>query len=159
MICKRLVELTSDDGVAFEEVKPKETLRKVAIILSGLEKEKRDTMIDEIENNDDETAKMVKALMVTWEDIIKIENKSLQECLRKVDAGILAKALHGAEPQIVDKIRSNISERAAEMVDEEAALMGDPRKKDIIEAREAVAQPLRDANEAEELAFIESEEE
>ncbi len=158
MICKRLVELTSDDGAVFEEVKPKETLRKVAIILSGLEKEKRDAMIEEIEGNDDETSKMVKALMVTWEDIIKIENKSLQECLRKVDAGILAKALHGAEAHIVDKIRSNISERAAEMVDEEAALMGDPRKKEIIEAREMVAQPLRDANEAEELAFIEKEE-
>jgi flagellar motor switch protein FliG len=158
MICKRLVELTSDDGAAFEEVKPKETLRKVAIVLSGLEKEKRDAMIEEIEGNDDETAKMVKALMVTWEDIIKIEDKSLQECLRKVDAGILAKALHGAEAHIVEKIRSNISERAAEMVDEEAGLMGDPRKKDIIEARETVAQPLRDANEAEELAFIEKEE-
>jgi flagellar motor switch protein FliG len=68
---------------------------------------------------------------------------------------VLAKALFGAEPAISQKIRSNISERAAESIDEETSLMAEPRKKEILEAREAVAKPLRDANEAEELVFIE----
>ncbi len=157
MVCKRLVELTSDEGSPIQDVAPKETLRRVALVLSGLDKEKRDTMLDEISGNDEDTAKMIKALMVTWEDIVKIEDRSLQEALRKVDAGLLAKALFGAELIIAEKIRANISERAAEMVDEETSLMSEPRKKEILEAREEVAKPLREANEAENLAFIEED--
>lgn len=157
MVCKRLVELTGDEGAPVQDAKPKETLRKVALVLSGLMKEKRDSMLEEIEGNDEDTAKTVKALMVTWEDIPKIEDRSLQEALRKVDAGILAKALYGADAAITDKIRNNISERAAEMVDEETSLMSEPRKKEVLEARDEVAKPLREANEAEELAFIEEE--
>jgi len=155
MVCKKLVELTSEEGIPFEETLPKEILRKVAIVLSGLSKDKRDVLMESIQGNDENIAKTVKALMVTWEDIIKVENRSLQEILRKVDAGVLAKALFGADPIIAEKIRSNISERASEMVDEETALMSEPRKKDIFEAREKVVNPLREANEAEELRFIE----
>ena len=71
---------------------------------------------------------------------------------------MLAKALHGAEPAVSEKLLSNISERMKEMIAEESSLMGEPRKKDVIAAREQVAQPLREANEAEELLFIEEEE-
>ncbi len=158
MVCRKLVELTGDEeGVMIEEVNPKETLRKVALLLSGLEKEKRDTMLDEIGTNDQDVAKMVRALLVTWEDIPKIEDRSLQEALRKVDTTVLSKALYGADPIIAEKVRSNISERAREMVDEETTLMAEPRKKEVMEAREEVAKPLRDANETEELRFIEEE--
>ncbi|MCK4960501.1 MAG: hypothetical protein KAT00_13905 [Planctomycetes bacterium] len=157
MVCKRLMELTEEQHGPIEEIPPEQTLRNVAIVLSGLDKDKRDTLLDEIEGNDEETGKTVKALMVTWEDIIKIEDRSLQEALRKVDAGILAKALHGADLMVTTKIRSNISERMSEMVDEEVSLMSEPRKKDISAAREEVAKPLREANEAEELLFIEDD--
>ncbi|MCK5566032.1 MAG: hypothetical protein KAJ07_12370 [Planctomycetes bacterium] len=157
MICKKLVDLTSEEGMPYEETLPKEILRKVAIVLSGLDKSKRDSLLETIQVNDDAVAKTVQALMVTWEDIIKIEDRSLQEALRKVDAGVLAKALYGSDPIIAEKIRSNISQRAAEMVDEETGLMSEPRKKEVLEAQELVVQPLRDANEAEELLFIEEE--
>ena len=157
MVCKRLVELTSEDGSPVEEAPAAETLRKVALVLSGLDKDKRDKLIEQIEKNDSDVAKTVKALMVTWEDITKIEDRSLQEFLRKVDAGVLAKALFGADPMIADKLTSNISERAKEMVDEETSLMSEPRKKEIIAAREEVVNPLREANEAEKLVFIEEE--
>ena len=157
MVCKRLVELTSEEGAPAEEIKPKETLRKVALVLSGLTKEKRESLLEEISSNNEDTAKTVRALMVTWEDIPKVVDRSLQEVLRKVEASILAKSLFGADPIIADKIRSNISERAAQLVDEETNLMGEPRKKDVIEARDEVAKLLREANEAEQLAFIEED--
>lgn len=157
MVCKRLMEMTDEQHGPVEEVPPEQTLRNVAIMLSGLDKEKRDVLLEEIEGNDEETGKMVKALMVTWEDIVKVEDRSLQEAIRKVDAGVLAKALHGADLMVTTKIRSNISTRAGEMVDEEVSLMSEPRKKEIIAAREEVVQPLREANEAEELLFIEDD--
>lgn len=157
ILCKRLLDMNREESPVVKETIPREILRKVALVLSGLDKEKRDAMLKEIDSRDKETAKTVKALMVTWDDIPKIEDRSLQQILRNIEATVLAKALHGADAVIAAKIRSNISERASEMVDEEASLMGEPRKRDVLMAREEVVKPLREANEAEELLFIEEE--
>jgi flagellar motor switch protein FliG len=157
MVCKRLMEMASEEGLSGPAAAPKETLRRVALVLSGLDKEKRDAFLDVIKKRDDSTAGTVRALMITWEDITKIENKSLQQVLRNVEASVLARALHGADPALSEKIRSNISERMSQMVDEEAQLMGEPRRKEVQTAREEVVKPLREANESANLAFIEDE--
>ncbi|MGB2866252.1 MAG: FliG C-terminal domain-containing protein [Sedimentisphaerales bacterium] len=127
--------------------RPEQTLRKLAIVLSGLEKDMRDPMLEEIGKNDEETAAMVKRLMITWEDITSVADRSLQEALRSVDSGKLALALYGADEDIVQKIRSNISDRAVSMLDEEISLMQEPLEKEVLNAREEVVRPLREANE------------
>jgi flagellar motor switch protein FliG len=127
--------------------KPEQTLRKLAIVLSGLEKDMRDPMLAEIAKNDEEAAAMVRRLMITWEDIPSVADRSLQEALRSVDSGKLALALHGADEDIVQKIRSNMSERALAMLDEEISLMQEPLEKEVFQAREDVVKPLREANE------------
>jgi flagellar motor switch protein FliG len=127
--------------------KPEQTLRKLAIVLSGLEKDMRDQMLAEIGKDDEDTASMIKRLMITWEDITSVADRSLQESLRSVDSGKLAMALYGADEDIAQKIRSNISDRARAMLDEEISLMHDPLEKEVLEAREEVVKPLREANE------------
>ncbi len=127
--------------------RPEQTLRKLALVLSGLEKDIRDPMLDEIGKNDEETAAMVKRLMITWEDITSVADRSLQEALRSVDSGKLALSLYGADEDIVQKIRSNISDRAVSMLDEEISLMQEPLEKEVLNAREEVVRPLREANE------------
>jgi len=127
--------------------KPEQTLRKLALVLSGLEKDMRDPMLAEIGKNDEETASMIRRLMITWEDITSVADRSLQEALRSVDSGKLALALYGADEDIAEKIRSNISDRARGMLDEEISLMQEPLEKEVLEAREEVVKPLREANE------------
>jgi len=134
--------------------KPEQTLRKVAIVLSGLEKDLRDRLLGEISKRDGQTGKMVRHLMVTWEDIPSVADRSLQEALRGVDAKKLALALVKADEGIVQKIRSNISDRAMATVDEEASLMQEPLQKEVLDAREEVIRPLREANEEDKLRFI-----
>ncbi len=131
-----------------------QNLRKIAIMLSGLEKDLRDQLIDEIGKQNEETAKTIRNLMVTWEDIPSIADRSLQEALRTVETGKLAVALYKAEEEIAQKIRSNISERAVSMVDEEMSLMQEPLEKEVLDAREEVVKPLRDANEEGKLRFV-----
>ena len=97
---------------------------------------------------------MVRILMITWEDIPTIADRSLQEALRGVDAQKLAVALYGADEDISQKIRSNISERAATMLDEEASLMQEPLEKEVLDAREEVVKPLREANEEGKLRMV-----
>jgi flagellar motor switch protein FliG len=157
-IHKRLTEMQSQQaGQTPEEDTSTANLRQIALVLGGLNKEKRDALLKTIEGKDDEAANRVRALMVTWEDIPKIEDKSLQEILRQIEASVLAKALQGSDAIIAEKINRNISERMKEMIEEEVSLMGTPKKKDILEAREEMVQPLRDANKSGELEFIEEE--
>ena len=127
--------------------RPEQTLRKLAVVLSGLETDLRDQMLEEISKHDEETAKTVRNLMITWDDIASIADRSMQEALRSVEPGKLAVALYGANDVIIEKIRSNISERAVASLDEEISLMQDPIEKEVLEAREEVVNPLRDANE------------
>jgi flagellar motor switch protein FliG len=134
--------------------RPEQTLRKLAIVLSGLENDLRDQLLDEISKHDEETGSKVRALMITWEDITSIADRSLQEALRSVDSGKLALALYGADEDIVQKIRSNISERAVAMLDEETSLMQEPLEKEVLDAREEVVGPLREANQEGKLRMI-----
>ena len=134
--------------------RPEQTLRKLAIVLSGLENDLRDQLLDEISKHDEEIGSKVRALMITWEDILSIADRSLQEALRSVNSGRLALALYGADEDIVQKIRSNISERAVAMLDEEISLMQEPLEKEVLDAREEVVSPLREANQEGKLRMI-----
>jgi len=153
MVSERLKRLS---GEVFLERpgKQQENLRKLAIMLSGLERELRDQLLDEISKQDAETASTVRNLMVTWEDIVSIANRSLQEVLRAVEPKTLAMALYGADEEIAQKVRSNISERAVEAVDEETSLMQEPLEKEVLDAREEIVGPLRKANEEGTLRFL-----
>ena len=85
--------------------------------------------------------------MIVWEDISSIADRSMQEVLRSVESGKLAMALYGADDDIKQKIMSNISERAVQMIEEEMSLMQEPLEEEILDARELVVGPLRKANE------------
>jgi len=131
-----------------------EALRKLAMVLGGLERQLRDEMMEEIKKHDEQTCSTIRKLMVTWEDIPSIADRSLQEALRTVDGKVLAVAIFGATEEIMKKIRSNISERMAASLDEEASLMQEPLPKEILEAREEVMKPLLAANEEGKLRFL-----
>jgi flagellar motor switch protein FliG len=130
-------------------------LRKVAVILRNLGKELRDGLLAALQEKDSEAGKKVTGLMVLWEDIPQVADRSLQEALRGIDSAKLALALVKADEAITEKIKSNISERAAATIDEETSLMSAPKKDDIKQAREELVEVLREMNEKGELSFIE----
>ncbi len=127
--------------------KPKTILRELAIVLSDVERGLRSEILDDIKQQDEETAEMIENLMVTWEDLLSIADRSLQEALRAVETQKLAIAMHGADEEILQKILSNLSERAIAALEEEKMLMQEPLEEEITEAREEIVRPLRKANE------------
>ncbi len=154
MICNRLEAAAPGKWAAVSQ-RPEQSLRKVAVILRNLEKELRDGMLAAIKEKDEEAGKMVTQLMIVWEDIPLIAERSLREGLRKINTQKLAVALMKADETITKKILSNISEGAAATVDEEISLMSLPKKEAIAKAKEEVVEVLRDMNEKGELIFIE----
>lgn len=155
-ICKKIEALTSSAETGFSggDVSG-QPLRKVAVILRNLGKELRDGLINAIKEKDSEAGENVSKLMIIWEDIPLITDRSMQETMRGVDSRKMALALHKAEEKIANKIKSNISERANASLDEEVSLMSSPKKEDIAGARDEIVDMLREKNENGELAFIE----
>lgn len=131
-------------------------LRKVAVLLRSLPGELRNSMVQAIVASDAATGKAVQEMMVTWEDIVSVADRSLQEMLRGVDSKKLALALIGAEADIVKKIRTNMSERACAMLDEETSLLSSPKAEDTAKAREALLVDLRELNANNMLNFVDN---
>lgn len=156
MIHTRLEDLkASQAGGTALQVSPEQSLRKIAVIVRNLDKEIRDGVLEAIRQKDQEAGDKIANLMVVWEDVALVVGRSLQQALRGIDERKLALALHEAPDEIANKIKSNISERAAGMVNEEASLMSAPKKEDINQARETIVDALRELNGKGELTFEE----
>jgi flagellar motor switch protein FliG len=120
------------------------SLRKVAVVLRTLEREVRDGILGTIRKKDKDAAETIGSLMVLWEDLVVVTDRSVQQAMRGMDERTLATALFEADEATVNKIKSNISERAATVVAEEASLMQKPKKKEIDEAREKILRRFRE---------------
>lgn len=155
IVTKRLEAVTAGRKGAGLQARPEQSLRKVAVILRNLGKELRDGLLGAIQEKDNQMSQQVTNLMIVWQDITQIADRSLQGAIRGIDERTLALALHKADEAIIRKIKSNISERAAAMVDEEASLMSAPKKDDVNQAREKIVGVLREMNNKGELTFIE----
>ncbi len=134
--------------------KKDQQLRKVAVLLRSLGGDMRNNLLKAIVASDKGTGESIQRMMVTWEDIISIADRSLQEALRGVESKKLALALIGADKAIVQKLRSNMSERASQMLDEETSLLSSPKPEEIAKAREDFLQDLRELNVNNMLSFV-----
>ncbi len=129
-----------------EGVKRQQQLRKVAVLLRGLDAAFRDGLLKSVAAQDSATADAVRKLMVIWEDVPAIADRGLQNVLRSVDSRKLALALVKADEVTSRKIRTNISERAVAMLDEETGLLSHPKTEEVEQAREAILDSLRELN-------------
>lgn len=84
----------------------------------------------------DTLRQIVKSSFWYFSDIIYLDDRAIQKCLREVDNATLAKALKGGEYTVINKITRNMSKRAATMLLEDMEYMGPVRKKDVYEAQE-----------------------
>ncbi|MFH1448438.1 MAG: FliG C-terminal domain-containing protein [Candidatus Micrarchaeota archaeon] len=153
-VCERLESLVAGRTDKSLPSWSEQSLRKVAVIVRDLGKEIRDGLLNAIHGKDPRAGEMVAELMIIWADIPHVTDRSLQEVLKGVDANKLALALHEADEAIIQKIRSNLSERAVAALDEQASLVSAPGNEDIEDARGKIVRVLREMNEKSELAFI-----
>ena len=158
VVQSRLEQVAKDQatGSGSSEAQSQQRFRKVAVLLRGLEVDLRNQMVESLTEQDSETAKGVQELMVIWDDINLVAERSLQESLMSVDTRKLAMALVGADERIVERVQGNISERARAMLEEEASLLSDPKEAEVQQAREEILNVLREMNTRGELQFQES---
>jgi flagellar motor switch protein FliG len=101
-------------------------------------------LLELLDERDPKLAEEVRARMITFADLIRLETKDAQQVLRGIDAVLLATALKGASAELTAVVRENISERNRETLDEEIQGLGPVRKKNIDEARAEIARGIRE---------------
>ncbi|WP_309649204.1 flagellar motor switch protein FliG [Nocardioides sp.] len=104
-------------------------------------------IVEGLESLDVALANEVKSRMFMFEDIVNLDDRSIQQVLRQVDTGELALALKGVSDQVRDKITSNLSERAGVTLVEEIELLGPVRLTQVEEAQQAIIRTIRQLEE------------
>ena len=104
-------------------------------------------IVEGLEELDAELAEEVRSRMFMFEDIVTLEDKSVQLVLRQVNEAELALALKGVSESVRNKITSNLSSRAAETLIEEVDLLGAVRLTQVEEAQQSVIRKIRQLEE------------
>jgi len=115
-----------------------------AEILNLMDGMSSQVILEAIEDDDVDLAAAIKQKMFTFEDVVLIDNQGLQKVLRKVESRELAIALKAASNDVKEKIFSNMSERAAEMLKEELEILGAVRMKDVEDAQYLITRTIQE---------------
>jgi flagellar motor switch protein FliG len=119
-------------------------VERLAEILNQIDTASAEQIIDEIEEMDPDLADEIKANMFVFEDIVLVDDKGLQQVLRAVESQELAMALKAATDEVKEKIFSNMSERAAEILKEEMEVSGAVRMKDVTDAQQKITRIIQE---------------
>ncbi|HYD52177.1 MAG TPA: flagellar motor switch protein FliG [Gemmatimonadaceae bacterium] len=119
------------------------------IMPSSLEKE----LMDGVQRRDAGLCEQIRNLMFVFEDIITLDDRSIQRVLREIDGKELALALKGSSADLQGKIMSAMSQRATASLKEEMEMMGPTKKRDIEAAQANVVAAVRRLEEAGEIVI------
>ncbi len=124
---------------------------RLAEILNQVDGVSGEMILNEIEENDSELADQIKQRMFVFEDLILIDDKGFQKVLREIETKELAVALKVASEEVKEKVFSNMSERAAEILNEEIEVMGPVRMSEVVTAQRTVTRIIQDMEAKKEL--------
>jgi flagellar motor switch protein FliG len=137
VIRRKLALVASQDYAAAGGVKG------LADILNSADRGTERNVIDTLAEKDAQLAEEIKMLLFVFEDIVKLDDRSVQLVLKDVDQKDLAMALRGVSEEVKKKILSNMSQRGAEMLLEEMEYQPPQRRSVIEEAQSRIVGSIR----------------
>lgn len=102
------------------------------------------SVLDGLQDLDPELAEEIRSRMLTFADIVKLERRDIQRILRGVNVSVLALAMKGASPAVLEAIHTNVSERNLEILESEISSMGPVRASQVEEARSEIVRSIRE---------------
>ncbi|MDN5276516.1 MAG: flagellar motor switch protein FliG [Clostridiales bacterium] len=120
-------------------------------ILLSVDRGTEKYIMENLELRDKELAEEIRRRMFVFEDIVTLDNRSIQRFLREVDNSDLALALKGASEEVKKVIFANMSKRLQEMIKEDMEYMGPVRLRDVENAQQKIVNIIRQLEEAGEI--------
>lgn len=104
-----------------------------------------------VEDRDPALCEQIRNLMFVFEDVVSLDDRSLQRLLREIDVKELALALKSASNEVKNKVMGGMSQRASSALKEEMEMLGPARKRDVESAQTAIVAMIRKLEDAGEI--------
>jgi flagellar motor switch protein FliG len=125
----------------------------LAALLANVDRSTERVILEHLDTNAPELATEVRKLTFTFDNLIQLDDPSLQRVLREVDAKDLAMALRGVNDELKEKLFRNLSSRAADMLREDIAVSGPVRMRQVEDAQQRIVAIVRRLEEAGDLVI------
>ncbi len=123
-------------------------VKSLAEILNQADRSTERNVLDQLAQSNGELAEEVRLLLFTFEDVVKLDDRSVQMVLKEVDQKDLAIALRGVSEDVRHRIFANMSERGAELLKEEIDFQPPQRRRVVEEAQGRIVGVVRRLEEA-----------
>ncbi len=110
----------------------------VADILNVMSTEEESALSASIIEADKELGEEIKELMFVFDNLKEINDRGIQSLLREVSTDVLVVALKGADESMQEKIFTNMSKRAAEMLRDDLETKGPVKLSEVHAAQKEI---------------------
>ncbi len=139
-----------DSGAAFGG-EPFDGVKTAAELLSFLGASTAKEILDDMEKENPEMAQKMQEFLFMFEDIVFLDDRSMQRLLKEIDTKQLTLALKAAKDEVKDRFLQNMSERAQEALKEDMELLGPVKISEVEETQRAIAATVRNLSYAGEI--------
>jgi flagellar motor switch protein FliG len=120
-------------------------------MLTSVDRGTEKQILEYLDGANSELAAEVRKLMFVFDDIVRLDDRSLQRVLREVDSKDLSLAMRGTSEDLQERIFRNQSTRAAQALKEEMEIGGPVRLRQVEEAQQRIVNVVRRLEDAEEI--------
>ncbi len=148
---------TKLSNMAAEEVSGAGGINAIVPILNNADRTSERQILERLDEFDPELADEIRNRMFVFENIVQIEDKSVQKVLRRVDNKTLAMALKGTAAEVATKVMRNLSQKAAELLKDDIEVLGPVRIRDVEQAQREIVNIIRQLEDQGELVISRGE--
>ncbi len=134
-------------------------VESLAEILNRVDRNTEKRILEDLEAVDQALAADIRNLMFVFEDIIRLDDKSIQRLLREIDTKDLSLGLKGATADIRDCFFRNMSAKASKLLKDEIEMMGPVLMKNVSEVQTKIVGTVRSLEQAGEILILGNSEE
>lgn len=155
MVVKEIEKVLDDklSSVVKSDMKVIGGVPTIVDILNQVDRTTEKNITEGLEKEDAELAEKVKESMFVFEDIITLDDVSIQRVLREVETKELALALKGCSEEVANCIFRNQSKRAAAALKEDIEFLGPVRLMDVEKSQQRIVSIIRRLDEAGEIVI------
>ena len=113
-------------------------VRKMAEILKNMKRDSENNIINAIDGTDPDLAAEIRGMMFTFDDLLQIDDRGMQELLKELSSEDLSRALKVVDEEARGKVYRNMSKRGADMIREEIEMMPPTRLSDVEKSQKII---------------------
>ena len=126
----------------------------VASVMNNLDRSSEKSIFDGLSGSNEELADEIRKRMFVFEDIVTMDDRSVQRFVRDCDAKDLVLSLKAANAEVSNKLFANMSSRMAESIRDDLEITTNVRMKDVEEAQSRIVGIIRDLEEKGEIVIL-----